>query len=600
MKQIININGKRIKLDASQLIQAGGEGMVFDLGDTAVKLYHHPTDHHRAKLNHLFNQQWPDGVLGPKTAVTNTQNQLIGFQMSKLLPGSQPFKRLSNPVFRKKNNMQTQTILALLTQIHQTVTTLHHSQIIIGDLNDTNLFFTPTNTTPNYPITQLPNIPISPSFLDVDSYQIAHFPCPVAMQSFLDPALYGIADFSQKPVFSEATDWYAFAVLLTKCLLQVHPYGGTNHHYKSMRSRAEAKMSVWHTAVTYPQRALPPETLTDDMLHELHLIFAKGHRRPFPPRLLTDYTNNHITCPQCQLVYAQQRSTCPACSHQIPVQHKPVADTLRTLLQVDGFIEHVALRQDGRFWVIIRNGSQYQLILAGIGGKVSDMPLFTGTPGYRFGLFGNYLVVNPPQRPQLLILDVSGTQPKQVTMIETALFRETAVFATTPQHLYRIAGTWIMQGSVQDGHFVEDAVATAHRKQTNYWASPYHDTIAGYHRIFAENRFFLHNEMGYEIDLTMPPLKTGEYIAETAVSFSPVHLALILKIGQKKQFRTEIHTFDYQGKWVKNEVLDEDAWETAVITYPYHHQPLEISKHYQTRQGLLMTSAQAIKYSTRN
>ncbi len=588
MKQIIKLNGKRINLDASQLIQAGGEGMVFDLGDTAVKLYHHPTDQHRAKLNRLFQQQWPSGVFGPTCPVHNRSSQLIGFQMPKLPAGSRPFKHLSNPVFRQKNNIQTQSILALLTQIHQTLTTLHQSGIIVGDLNDTNLFFSPM------PTQSQSSPPFTPAWLDVDSYQIAHFPCPVAMESFLDPALYGIANFSQKPVFSELSDWYAYAVLLVKSLLHVHPYGGTHHQLKSLRSRAETGVSVWNTAVTYPTRALPPETLSDDMLQALHLIFDQGHKRPFPIHALTDYANNLVTCPHCTLVYARQRPTCPACAHQIPVQHKPAAGELRTLLEVDGFIEHVALRPDGRFQVIVREGSQYKLILAGIGGKVSETALFTGTPGYRFGLFDNFLVVNPPQRPQLLILDISGPQPTQVTMIETALFRETAVFATTPQHLYRIAGTWIMQGSVQNGHFVEDAIATAHRRQTKFWASPYHDTIAGYHRIFAEHRFFLHTAQGHELDLALPPLPAGDIIAETAVSFSPNHLALILKVGQKKQFRTEIHTYDYQGKWVKKEELAGDAWETAVFTYPYHQQPITFSKYIEHPQGLLIISPQKL------
>ena len=582
MKQIVEINGKRIKLDAAQLIQAGGEGMVFDMGDTAVKLYHQPTNQHRAKLAHLFQQQWPSGVLGPTGPVHNRSHQILGFQMPKLPVGSQPFKQLANPVFRKKNNIQTQSVLTLLTKIHQTLTTLHQSQLIVGDLNDTNLFFTPA------PNQSQGLAPFTPAWLDVDSFQIAHFPCPVAMQSFLDPMLYGIADFSQKPVFSESTDWYAYAVLLTKSLLQVHPYGGSHHQFQSMQSRAEARVSVWHTAVTYPTRALPPETLSDDMLHELHLIFDKGQRRPFPFYTLTGYANNLATCPHCKLVYARQRPTCPACAHQIPVQHKIAAAALRTLLELDGFIEHVALRQDGRFWIIVRDRNQYKLILAGIGGKLSEMLLFTGTPGYRFGLFGNTLVVNPPHRPQLLVLDVSGPQPKQVTMIETALFRETAVFATTPQHLYRIAGTWIMQGSIQDGHFVEDAVATAHRQQTKFWASPYHDAIAGYHRIFAEHRFFLHNAQGHELDLALPPLPPGDYIAETAVSFSPDNLALILKVGQKQQLRTEIHLFNDQGKWVRNEVLAGDAWETAVSTYPYHHQQaVTFGTHIAHPQGLL-------------
>ncbi|MCZ7668322.1 MAG: hypothetical protein M5U34_14595 [Chloroflexi bacterium] len=57
-------------------------------------------------------------------------------------------------------------------------------------------------------------------------------------------------------------------------------------------------------------------------------------------------------------------------------------------------------------------------------------------------------------------------------MVESATFCGTAVFAASPHHLYRIAGDWIMQGKVQNGHFVETAIATAHRQQTWFRASP--------------------------------------------------------------------------------------------------------------------------------
>ena len=159
----------------------------------------------------------------------------------------------------------------------------------------------------------------------------------------------------------------------------------------------------------------------------------------------------------------------------------------------------------------------YKLVRLGVGGKLDEMALFQGQPGYRFGIFDHYLAVNPPPGRQLLILDIGDHQPQQVTMIATALFRETAVFAATPNHLYRIAGTWIMRGSVQNGLYVEDAIATAHRNQTRFWASPHTETLAGYHRIFDENRFFLvHDGAGYDIPL--PPLGYGESLVETAVT----------------------------------------------------------------------------------
>jgi len=172
MKQTIYINNQRIQLDAAQLIQAGGEGMVFDMGKTAVKLYHSPTKLHEKKLMQLLNFKLPQNVLSPSQLVFNKKNQLIGFQMPKLPTGSQPLKQLSNPGFWKKNGIQTEAVAALLHKIWQTLTHLHQNKIIVGDLNDTNLFFT-----------HAPTLAAAPSWVDVDSYQFGPFPCPVAMAS---------------------------------------------------------------------------------------------------------------------------------------------------------------------------------------------------------------------------------------------------------------------------------------------------------------------------------------------------------------------------------------------------------------------------------
>ncbi|MCP5099757.1 MAG: hypothetical protein GY943_29740, partial [Chloroflexi bacterium] len=446
-------------------------------------------------------------------------------------------------------NIAPQAVTVLLQHAHRTLTALHQQQIIVGDLNDTNVFFTP-------------NQPFTSAWIDTDSYQLDRYPCPVALDSFLDPHLYTVQNFSAKPIFSTQSDWYAFAVLFMKSLLHVHPYGGMHRVYKSLRTRAEARVSLFDTAVTYPKRARPIESLSDDLLHHLHRIFEQDYRQPIPLTFLTDYANNLIACPQCHLNYPRQRTGCPTCHQQTPVPQ--VTPTQPFSFSIDGFIEYVGLQANGRFWCIVRQQDQYKLVRAGVGGILDEKPLFSGRSGYRFGIFNHYLVVNPPQGNQLLILDVSGKQPQRVEMIETAVFRETAVFATTPQHLYRIAGTWIMRGSVQDGHYVEDAVATAHRAQTQFWASPYTDTIAGYHRIFSEYRFFLRNASGNNLDLDVPQISAGESVVETAVLFQPDHIQILLKIRKRSQLRTEIHQFNHSGQRQKSQSKSGGTFEKMV------------------------------------
>ncbi len=537
MTREIFIDGQRILLDPAQLIQSGGEGMVFGLGRnnsatavtqaTAVKLYHQPTPQHAAKLHHFVTSglaaHLPQEILGPCALATDSDGHVIGFQMPRLPTGSRPIKKLSNPYFWQKNKPPLDDILALFQQIHAVLTRLHQLGLVIGDLNDHNLFFTWRDAR------------FIPSFIDVDSYQFGGFPCPVALQAFLDPALYSVTDFGKRPYFTPETDWYAYAVLLVKSLLHVHPYGGTHKQHKSLPSRAQAGVSLLDTAVTYPKTARPLNTLSDDLKHQIHLIFERGQRAPFPIHLLA---SQHFSAA------AGQPVSQPTLHHSAPsIQHS------KLLLAVDGVIEHVAVGANGRIQAIVRENEAYKLVRLGIGGVLDEMTLFTGNPGYRFAIFGRYLAVNPPERPHLLILDIGGRQPSQITMMETAFFRETAVFAATSRHLYRIAGTWIMRGSVRDGLYVEDAIATAHRHQTRFWASPVTETLLGSHRIFAENRFFLlHNGANY--DLPIPQLALGESLVGIETLFSQKAAAIQLTIRHTGQLRTDSHVFDFQGQRV--------------------------------------------------
>ncbi|MCP4415796.1 MAG: hypothetical protein GY805_04190, partial [Chloroflexi bacterium] len=210
------------------------------------------------------------------------------------------------------------------------------------------------------------------------------------------------------------------------------------------------------------------------------------------------------TCPHCQLSYPSNRRGCPACNHPtpMPIQPKPSAG-IRTLLQVDGFIEAVFVQPNGRLLIIYRQGNRYRLLRAGIGGSFSETNLFSGTTGYRFAAFTqpngrDFLVVNPPHKPQLLLLDIQQAQPQQVALLETAMFKDTAVFTTTPNYLYRISGGWIMRGTVRQQNYLEDAIGTAHKAQTWLTGSPFHNSITGFHRVFAKYHHFIITPDGRE------------------------------------------------------------------------------------------------------
>lgn len=517
----IFINQQAVALDKSQLLQAGGEGLIFRAGQTAVKLYHRPGPAHAAKLNQLLGRRWPAGMMAPCALAHDKQGQLVGFQMGLLPAGTYPLRQLANLTFCQRLGLDVRQILPLFQTIQASLSQLHQQNVIVGDLNDQNLFFHPDRPAESY-------------WVDVDSYQVGNLPCPVAMQAFLDPSLYGIADFAARPVFSPLTDWYAYWVLLVKSLLQVHPYGGNHHHYQSLQARAKAGISLLHPTVQYPKKGRPLESLSDELLDLIQRVFEKGERRPFPAGILSDYAASLIQCGQCGLVYPAGRPGCPACRRPTPVLLPTLSQgqlTIRELVGVDGVLLHLAIEPTGRIILIVRSGATYRLIRAGLGGKWDEQPLFSGRGGYRFAYFDGCLVVNPAGSRQLLVLDVNESPPRQVTMLETATFGEQAIFAATPHHLFRIANSQILRGKVRNGHFLEDVVATAHRDQSQLWASGQNGLLAGCHRIFSDYRFFVLNLQGQMLDIAMPPLPAGATIQEVTATFSSEHLAFLLRLN---------------------------------------------------------------------
>lgn len=574
MGKTVYIRQQKIKLDAADLIQAGGEGLVFRLGQTAVKLYHQPTPSRQAKLDYLLNsglaRRLPTAVLVPRAPVTDNHGCLIGFQMPLLCPGSQPFKLLSNPLFRQKNNILLPAIVTLLKHIHTDLHQLHQNQVIIGDLNDTNLFFTPTSSSA---------MSSPPSWIDADSYQFAHFPCPVAMPAFLDPQLYDVADFSARPCFTTATDWYAFTVLLVKSLLSVHPYGGAHARLKTAQARAQAGVSILHPAVTLPASSLPLDTLSDDLLHYLQRVFEWGERPSLPASLLDNALRKEYS-----LSHRRGAASGSQLLHEAP-------QARRTLLTTAGFLEHVGILANGRIQAIIYENGQYKAAEMGIGGAVAEKVLFAGVPGYRFALFGGkYLAVNPPQRPQLLVLDINGHIPQKVTMMETATFADTAVFAATPLYLYRIAGGWIMRGQVQNGHYVEEMAASAHKNQTCFFASPYDETIAGYHRIFDRYRFFVQTDRG-SYALTLPALPPDVHITAAGITFGRDTVALVLKMGEHGRVHTHSYIFSQTGRLSRSWQEPDDVFDKTMAVYPLTQLPeavMETAVIHRHPTGLLV------------
>ncbi len=468
--------------------------MVFDLGKTVMKIYHHPTARHADKLRALLPlaKRLPPNVLGPRALATNPAGEVVGYEMPKLPPGTRPFKQFASLRDCQAHGYTLAHAVVRLRQAHAALQQIHAAGFIVGDLNDGNLFFHPQQ--------------LGVWWVDVDSYQFGPHPCPVAMLTFLDPRLYGTPDFAARPCFTADTDWYAFTTLAVKTLLHAHPYGGAHPAHKTLRARGSAGISILHPDVRYPPRARPLQTLSAGLRQHLHAVYERGRRGHFPLRLLNGLTPAR-PCPQ------------------------PAAPRTRTLFEAEGIIVHLAAQHTGRILAVARRGTEYTLIRAGVGGKTGAQTLFTGEAGYRFASFGDCLVVSPAGQPGLLVLDISAA-PRQVAMLQTGLYRGTPAFAATPRHLYRLAGSYLLRGRVQNGLWVEETIATVHPNQTEIWTSPHSEALAGHYRVFGEHGFFTLTPENGQRDVDLPPLLPGESLVEAGAAFSETAAAFLLKIAR--------------------------------------------------------------------
>lgn len=576
MARHIFIDSNQITLPASQLIQSGGEGLVFSLGRKAVKLYHQPQKLHQDKLidweRHGYRTLLPSHVLGPEKLALDEHGCVIGYLMARLPEDSKPLKQLSTLNAWKAQKLLKRDVVSIFLAAHAALTHLHQIGLIVGDLNDQNIYSP-------LPAGRGRANQLGIQWIDVDSFQFGGHPCPVAMEAFLDPSLYSVKDFSLQPCFSRDSDWYAFQVMLLKTLLLVHPYGGSHHQQKSLRARASAQTSIFSGSVTYPQLAHPIESLTDEILHHFFQVFEEGRRLPFPARLLHNYQSALTACAHCGFQYPASRKSCPNCKRQSQIVRRPKAihgSAARTLLDSEGTIEAVHVGSGGKISAIIRSGDRYTLFRMDTAGSQHQVGLFDGGDDYRFALFGDNLVVNSVSGSQLLLLDTSKQALKQLALIETASFKGSAVFATSANYLYRIAGSWLMRGSVRDGKLVEDPISTVHKQQTQLFASAHSDMIGGFHRVFAEYQFFMISPDGVCTELAVPPLLLGESEKETVISFGHRSAAVLRVVIKEGRSRLDINEFNLKGQPLRScsiNLESEGMIGQLLESYPYTTQP---------------------------
>jgi hypothetical protein len=352
-------------------------------------------------------------------------------------------------------------------------------------------------------------------FIDTDSYQFGQYPCPVATEVFLDPALYGL-DLATQPYFQIAHDWYSFAVLLFRTLTLVHPYGGTHLRCKSLVDRAKSQLSVFDSEVIYPKIALSLNFLNDALSQSFYKIFAKGQRFVFPLAELEAYGAELQTCKVCGSMFPASRRVCPNCQphviYTLPKTTVEVGMLAQLLIKTDGPILHT-WQHGTQIYAICHEGSSCVLYHYQPQLQTSRFELCGWQAGLRFEwLTDHYLIVNPANSDDLLVFEFDGQKLRPLLRTKSGCFEGKAVFATSQRYLYRLAGNMLVRCEMHTSglSLVEQALTTIMPEQSWFALDSSSDTVIGFQRIFSRYEWFRLDSKSYNQSLTVSELASDE------------------------------------------------------------------------------------------
>ena len=263
-------------------------------------------------------------------------------------------KKLGNKKYVKVNNITIQNISKLALRIKETLSILHTQNILISDLNDSNILFTKD---------------FEPYFIDVDSWSIDNINCTVCMETFKDPKLVSSN-------FTKDTDSFSFAVLLFKMLTRLHPYGGTMNPDMDIIQRMNKGISVIENSkVIVPKNINKWEFMSPKLLADMRSIFEQGKRFLIDINLL-DFVSNLKYCDKHEDYYYSKYKTCPICDGNAIIIQSPIqvvangsipyivliaSNGVKMILNADTFIDDNDFVVHSRSKKIVKliNGNRY-------------------------------------------------------------------------------------------------------------------------------------------------------------------------------------------------------------------------------------------------
>lgn len=189
-------------------INKGGEGKIYLWNNKLIKIYHREEIQKDLieKIRLLKNLKKKKGIAAPQELVYNHKGEFIGFTM-KNIENSITLDSYLKKIFIKKYNPSRIDLVNICLKLCKITKKLHNQGVFIGDWNLKNLLINPSTLEVN--------------LIDVDSFQIGDFPCPVAATGFLDPDFIKALNGEKISTYfrTEANEMFSLNIILFQILM---------------------------------------------------------------------------------------------------------------------------------------------------------------------------------------------------------------------------------------------------------------------------------------------------------------------------------------------------------------------------------------------
>lgn len=251
-----------VKITDQNYVAQGGEGTIYKVAGTVVKIFSDAAkaQEMRDKMK-AFSRLKHAYIAAPEGMVVNGKGP-VGIYMP-FIAGTALSLVFTNE-FRNREHFTDKDASTLTDRIREVFVFAHQNQAILVDPNELNW------------LTELKKEP-EPRVIDVDSWCLdGKIPATV-------PKMPSIRDWHGKAV-SEASDWFAFAVITFQIYVGLHPFKGRLDGYKlsEMERRMKDNASIFTKGVHLNQAVRDVSCIPPKLLDWYRTVFSTSDR-PLPP-----------------------------------------------------------------------------------------------------------------------------------------------------------------------------------------------------------------------------------------------------------------------------------------------------------------------------